>query len=147
MKKVVNFGKIAYNSNKKVNEVTIEIELRGEERPVLSIYGEVWNATHTDLATFGQCLDELQKYFKNNWKFMEIYRLWKLYHLNDLHAGTIAQEELLKKYGIYNYEEACDLLKKHNLYEDNGYRYGSGWLYREIPCEDLARIKEIIETW
>ena len=147
MKKVISFGKIAYNSNKKANEVTIEIELRGDKQPVLSICGNVWNCRHTDIVMGGQCLNELQKYFTNNWKFMEIYRLWNLYHLNDLHAGTIAQEKLLKEYGIHDYKEACDLLEKHNLYEDNGYRYGSDWLYREIPGEDLARIKEIIETW
>lgn len=147
MKKVISFGKIAYNSNKKENEVIIEIILGGEERPTLSICGEVWDKRHNDTIMCGQCLDELQGYFIDNWKFMEIYRLWNLYHLNNFHAGTIAQEELLKKYGIYDYKEACDLLKEHNLYEDNGYRYGSGWLYREIPSEDLAKIREIIETW
>lgn len=153
MTKVISFGKIAYNSDKKENEVIIEIELSDDEQPVLSISGEVWNRRHDDSIIAGQCLDELKEYFTDNWKFMEIYRLWKLYHLNNLHAGTIAQEELLKKYclklhrGIYDYKEACKILEENNLYNDNGYIYGTDWLYREIPDEDLVKIKEIIETW
>lgn len=147
MKKIIDFGKVAYGGNKKDNKITIEIELRGDEKPVLSICGNIWNSNNTDVLCAGQCLDELQEYLIDNWKFTEIYRLWKLYHLNDMHAGTEAQEKLLKKYNITDYKEACDLLKKHNLYEDNGYRYGSGWLYREIPSEDIAKIKEIIKSW
>lgn len=145
MKKVISFGKIAYNENEKVNKVTIEIELEGDEKPVLSICGNIWNSKCTDTVCCGQCLDDLLPHFKNNTKFKEIYRLWKLYHLNDMHAGTEAQEELLKKYNIYEYGKACELLKKYNLYEDKGYCYGSAWLYRPIPENDLKKIIEIIE--
>lgn len=145
MKKVLNFGNIAYDGGKKVNAVTIEIELKGDEKPVLSICGNIYNSTGTDIVCGGQCLDDLLPYFKNNAKFAEIYRLWKLYHLNDMHAGTEAQEELLKRYNVSKYDEACKLLAENNLYNDNGYIYGSGWLYRSIPENDLNKIIEIIE--
>ena len=145
MKKIIDFGKIAYSGNRKINAVTIEVELSEDEKPVLSISGDVLNSRGTDDVICGQCLDELLPYFKNNAKFKEIYRLWKLYHLNNLHAGTEAQENLLKEHHVTNYQEACDLLKKHHLYKDNGYRYGSGWLYRSIPENDLKKIIEIIE--
>lgn len=145
MKKVFNFGKIAYDGNGKINTVTVEVELRGDDKPVLSICGNIWNSTCTDILCGGQCLDKLLPHFKNNTKFKEIYRLWKLYHLNDMHAGTEAQEELLKKYNTRGYAKACELLKKYNLYEDKGYRYGSAWLYRPIPENDLKKIIEIIE--
>ena len=145
MEKVFDFGKIAYDGNRKINKVTIKIELKGDEKPVLSICGNIWNSRGTDIVCGGQCLDDLLPYFRNNTKFTEIYRLWKLYHLNDMHAGTEVQEELLKKYNTYEYGKACKLLKKHNLYEDKGYRYGSAWLYRPIPENDLKKIIEIIE--
>lgn len=146
MKKIINFGKIAYATNSKNNKVTVEVKLRGKDKPVLSICGNIWDSTCTDIICGGQCLDELLPYFKTNTKFTEVYRLWKLYHLNDMHAGTEAQEELLKKYNIYEYNQACELLKKHGLYEDHGYRYGSGWLYRAIPAEDLEAIYKLLEN-
>ena len=89
MKNTISFGKYAIYSNKKINEVTVSIELREKDnKPVLSICGNVWNIRHTDILMGGQCLDELAKYIDCP-LFKEIYRLWKNYHLNDMHAGTI----------------------------------------------------------
>ena len=83
---------------------------------------------------------------------MEIYRFWKLYHLNGMHAGTEEQEAAIEAWKAqgnrYEYGKACEHLKSIGLYEVeyNGkpYRYGHGWLHREIPEADLARIQEII---
>ena len=35
--------------------------------------------------------------------------------------------------------------EKNNLLFDNGYKYGSAWLFRPIPKKDLQEIKRIIE--
>lgn len=83
------------------------------------------------------------------WKI--IYRLWKAYHLNDMHAGTEIQEAILEDdFGedLYklSYTDKCRWLSRYNLLDDNGYVYGHGWLYREIPADDLAVIKAIIEA-
>lgn len=82
--------------------------------------------------------------------FDHLYRLWCDYHLNDMTAGTKKQEDFLHQNiqrGEYKYENACDLLKSANLYEDNGYKYGHDWLCRAIPSEDIEFLKRIIEEW
>ena len=104
----------------------------------------------------GQCLDSIAKYVEND-TFKLIYKMWEKYHLNGMHAGTHAQEEALKeavksgkleRYGANNYTETCDYLKSIGLYEVeyNGkpYKYGHGWLFWEIPEEDLKQIEKLL---
>ena len=124
----------------------IEIELRETEtgeKPVFPICGKMGRRP-------GQCLDDIAEY-NSDPLFKVLYRLWKKYHLNDMHAGTEAQEKAVNKWinqgNIYNYKNACEYLKSINLYNDNGYKYGSSWLYRPIPKKDLEIIKTIIETY
>lgn len=151
MHKIISFGKIAYFTNRRYNEVTVELELRQLDKGLeFSCCGNVWNRRHTDIICGGQCLDELREYLHGNKLFMEIYDLWKKYHLNGMHAGTEKQENCLEEYcnknncPIPQYEERCKILENNNLLYDNGYKYGSAWLFREIPEKDLNRIKEII---
>lgn len=152
MEKTISFGKVAYTSTRKVNEVTVDVSLKQNENGqyIFSASGEIWNARKTDIVCGGQCLDTLFKYLKSNKimnkQFERIYRLWRLYHLNDMHAGTEQQEkalELVNK-SHADYKERCDYLKSVGLLYDDGYLYGSAWLYREIPGDDLKSIKEII---
>ena len=63
-----------------------------------------------------------------------------------MHAGTIAQENCLEKCKVHDYAEQCKFLEKNNLLYDNGYKYGSKWLFWEIPENDLKVIKEIMEV-
>ena len=125
-------------------KAVVEMELN--EDNCLSICGELRH--NGEYVMCGQCLDELKPLLEGNKTFEELYRLWKLYHLNDMHAGTVAQEEALEKAGLTNYgneyEKCCDYLKSINLYDDNGYKFGHGWLKRDIPEEDLKRIKELL---
>lgn len=60
--------------------------------------------------------------------YLEVFRLWKNYHLNDMHAGCEHQKEGTP------IGEICPIC---------GYRYGSAWLYREIPEKDLEAIKHL----
>ena len=105
----------------------------------------------------GQCFDTLAKTnIATDPTFVEIYRLWKLYHLNDMHAGTPEQEKAIRQ-GIkdgelsdnFDYKATVQYLKDKNLYEVplNGkiYRYGHAWLYEPIPEEDLNKIKELLK--
>lgn len=181
MKKTIEFGKIDFNGNGRKNcLVTVDVELRkqggqetftvdskgaktytGKKTPLFyefSVCGSIWNPSKTDTYCSGQCLDEIAKYIKNP-LFIEIYGLWKKYHLNGLHAGTPEQEEAIKKMGSrqYNYKTVCEYLKNIDLYEvmytglsvgriyeNELYKYGTAWLVQEIPESDLLRIKEII---
>ena len=165
MEKVFNFGKIDfYNNGRKINPVTIEVNLRDTDKgPEFSASGYVWNSKHTDTVCGGQCLDELDivSTLHNNPLFSKIYRLWKLYHLNGMNAGTARQTKAINEYlertnFRYDYSQMCDYLKSIDLYEDKEYlfkygnelkpyRYGSSWLYHSIPDEDLEVLKELLK--
>jgi hypothetical protein len=148
MKKTFNF---LYGSGRKLNRVKIEVELRGEEKPVFSASGEIWESGKCICA--GQCLNDVCKLIKSE-TFKKIYHFWKLYHLNDMHAGTPEQEQAIEEAlnnGILescDYSKACDYLKSVNLYEvmheGKLYKYGHSWLYEEIPAEDLKAIKDLL---
>lgn len=157
----LNFGKIAYSSKNIANKVEISLELKTIDNaidyetlnpvknvPVLSISGGIWNSRQSDYETCGQCLDTIQKYLPKNGKIAKIVELWKGYHLNDMKAGTKKQTQYLN--GLesegwkYSYSGACYKLKAANLYMDNGYKYGSKWLYKPIPKNVLAEIKELL---
>jgi hypothetical protein len=101
---------------------------------------------------WGQCLDYIHE---NIEQFMvpdalkelykRIYEVWTEYHLNDLQSGTKIQTEALTKelHRADHYTEACKYLASIGLFEDRGYKYGHGWLCREIPAEVI----EEILTW
>lgn len=155
MKKTFNLGKIALYGERKENLVTLEIELKEKDgKSVFSSSAMVWNSKKTDCELGGQCLDDLYKNFisiRNNKVFKKVYKFWKLYHLNDMHAGTIEQEKAIKEWeskgNKYDYTAVCEYLKSINMYEVeyNGkpYKYGHAWLYQAIPEKDLKEIKEL----
>ena len=68
-----------------------------------------------------------------------------------MNAGTPKQDNYLKSLGKYgSFEWACDELSKVGLLYDNsclGYKYGSAWLYHEIPSKDIKLIKSIINKY
>jgi len=140
-KQIIDFGKIDFNkTGRKVNLVEIEIELSTDNN--LSICGNVWNNLKTDIISGGQNLDELKPYFKYDQLFNKLYRIWKLYHLNDMQAGTPVQMEHIetvrhKHTGGGWYTWACDELDKVGLltttYNNKPYKFGSQWIKKEIP--------------
>lgn len=97
----------------------------------------------------GQCLNEIEELYKdgtlkkNKEKVLRIIELWREWHLNDLHAGTKKQTEYLNTVEYDGYSEACEKLKEAGLYEDNGYRYGHGWLFNPAPIEVVQELVEL----
>ena len=73
---------------------------------------------------------------------LDILEIWKKYHMNDFMAGNKQQTDFIreKKLSGTEYTELCRILKENNLYEVNGYTYGSKWLYKPIPQEVLDRL-------
>lgn len=145
----ISFGKIdAYGNGRKSNEATVRMSLKDG---VFSASGDIWNSKHTDIISGGQNLDEMREHLKGNKDFETIHSMWKKYHLNDMHAGTEKQEKALeKKFGGVNankYSEQVEYLKSIGLYEDNGYKYGTGWLKRDIPEADLKTIVALIRKY
>lgn len=143
---------------KKVNAVGVEISLK--DGKYFSAMAWILDSKRRDHLIGGQCFDSINYNcpdIKANPIWQKIYRLWKLYHLNDMHAGTIEQEEALDKWAsesventIADYDKSCEYLKSIGLYEVdyNGkpYRYGSAWLKRDIPEDDLNQIKELLKV-
>lgn len=145
----INLGKVDYYGNgRKVNQGYLELDLKNG---VFSARGGIKNGRGTDSIIGGQALDDMAPYFKDNKDFNTIRDMWKKYHLNDMHAGTEKQESALeKKFGNRNasdYDKHVEYLKSVGLYEDNGYKYGTGWLKRDIPTNDLKKIKDLIEKY
>lgn len=155
MKRTFEFGKIDFNGSGRKNcAVTVDVELTEKgDKKVFTASARVWNPKKTDIYWGGQILDDISKYIKDP-VFAEIKRLWKKWHLNNMHSGTVAQEKALNEYfsstnHLYDYTEACDYLKTIGLYEDtyNGepYYYGHGWCYTPIDADDLDIIKKLIK--
>ena len=150
MKARFDCGLIYVKGYKNRRRVFIDMELKHNNKnlPCLSISGNVRGHM------WGQCLDSIMECRKgdkfNHILFYKLYKLWKEYHLNDLHAGTQKQEEFLKNtkdIHHYDYTICCELLKENNLLFDNGYKYGTSWLYRNIPNSALEEIAALIEKY
>lgn len=190
MKKTFNFGKIDYTgTGRKAYPVTVDVELRrrggektfridpktkeriftGEITPEyveLSICGYIWNTKKTDSVCCGQCLDTIKKYsyqLKEPELFDELYKFWKLYHLNGMHAGTPEQEKAINEWKAagnkYEYTAVCEMLKERGLYEvmfsgltvgrrykNELYKYGHAWIIQEIPGDDLLKIEHLLNA-
>lgn len=118
MKKVLNFGKINFENKGNTNLVTVEMEYKSNE--TLSICANVWNSRGSEIIRNGQCLDTIFPYLKENEQYRTIYRLWSLYHLNDMHAECqhqhalgwhkIAQEEII----IYKWKLKPETIQKQS---------------------------------
>lgn len=112
----------------------------------------IFTASASGKGRRGQCLDFIhenaEKYIMPDEKrvlYNRICDVWHKYHLNDLQSGTKKQTEALtaELHRADHYREACKYLESIGLFEDRGYKYGHGWLCKEIPAEVVAEIM----TW
>ncbi len=84
-------------------------------------------------------------------KFLEIWNKW---HLNSTNAGTVEQDKIIEKakkqypdkFQTDHYESCCTFLKEADLYEDSGHKYGSAWLFRELPKDVVEFLKALPDT-
>ena len=85
-------------------------------------------------------------------KIAEFLKIWNRWHLNDMKAGSPAQEEYLRDnpieavYPESHYEKACQALEAAGLLVDNGYKYGSAWLTEELPQSVFSKLADLPET-
>ena len=103
--------------------------------PSLSITGDIKKSR--SLISCGQCQDSIE----NAATFVS---LWNKFHLNCLNAGTLKQQEILAsedfKKGSNFYTSACSFLELQNMLIDNGYKFGSEWLYMPLPDDILQQL-------
>lgn len=109
----------------------------------------VFSASAHVIGMWGQCLNYIhenaEQYMIPEEKkalYGRIYEVWKEYHLNELQSGTKIQTEALTKelHRADHYKEACEYLGSIGLLEDRGYKYGRGWLCKQIPKDIVAEI-------
>lgn len=161
MTRTFDFGKIDfYNSGMKSNRVTVTASFVFKKgKKCFSAFADVYNASDTDIIHGGQCLDDLAKHMTDR-TFFELYRLWKLYHLNDMHPEcehqrSLGWPELAEKQIKANGRTQLAGWVRESVHPDGllckpcpvcGYKYGTQWMYMPIPLADEARIRKLIET-
>lgn len=133
--------------------VTIELHTKrnpshGPELSICGVIGPKRNGDATGSA--GQCVDQLLELnsLSTGWTPAMVHRLheiWKRWHLNGMNAGTVAQQEELRKhefpgYPLSHLDWARAVLARVGLEPDGDYSYGSAWLYEELPPEILDEL-------
>ena len=159
--KVINPGSVhAYDGL--WAKVYIKIKYREADQCVddddkLSIVGVVGPLQSGNaLGSCGQIQDELFQIemFEDGWDANSVYDLnyvWKHWHLNDLHAGTMLQEQLVDKYFKdnnirYDYQVAYDFLKSIEMHKHLGVHYGYKWNHWPVPEYILEWLYNLPET-
>lgn len=99
MRREYSFGKIAYNGKRKINEVTLEIELRDwNGYPEFTARAMVWNNIHTDIVAGGQMIGKLYNRFavlRDSIIYKTIMQLWEKYHLHAISDIPAEDKELI----------------------------------------------------
>lgn len=99
MRRAYSFGKVAYNGKRKINEVTLEIELRDwNGYPEFTAHAKVWNNIHTDIVAGGQMIDDLYNRFavlRCSVLYKTIMQLWEKYHLHNISNIPAEDKELI----------------------------------------------------
>jgi hypothetical protein len=132
------------SAGRKIVFVTIKWNREGDGR--LSITGVVNPTRGGDAISCGQCTDVLiDPEFKaaEGIDVVRLHELWDRWHLNDMRAGSPAQEAWLREHPITavypqsHYKLARDVLAAAGLNPDpeTGYKYGHAWLREEVPEE------------
>jgi hypothetical protein len=98
----------------------------------------------------GQILDDIKP---KNREQKELITLWRVWHLNDMKAGTLKQEKALntKAFQVFKgntdyYKAACSYLKKKGLYKDGKYTYGTRWLTRKLSKDFEKHLNSLIDS-
>ncbi len=139
--------KIVFLTKNQTVKVKIDAELRNDEhgRRELSIVGEVVNHA------YGQCYDFIRELVeqhgsghRDKGEILKLLDIWDRWHLNTMRAGTPRQQEIirpwLKRTPNKDYTEQCNYLFSHGLLIDDGYKYGTAWLYEPLPDDVITFI-------
>lgn len=135
-----------YTANRE--KVKIIVELRNDDHGhrELSIVGEITNERR-----YGQCYQAIRELVeqhgsgsRNKDQILKLLDIWERWHLNDMRAGTPRQTEIirpwLKRNPNKDYTEQCDYLFSHGMLIDDGYKYGTAWLYEPLPDDVITFI-------
>lgn len=78
---------------------------------------------------------------------------WDRWHLNDMKAGSVVQEEFLRRnpvvavYPESHYTKASEALAAAGLNPDSdGYKYGSAWKREDVPADVIEFLAGLPDT-
>ena len=167
MRKVYSFGKVAYKGKRKINEVTLGIELRDwNGYPEFTAHAKVWNNIHTDIVAGGQMIDDLYNRFavlRLSVLYKTIMQLWEKYHLHNISNIPEEDKELIDLlFSDKDRKEIVEILKSKKQHKDNlwGRRMTKDEMKDkismalkdpvlqqglEVICKENAELKEQIE--
>jgi hypothetical protein len=137
----------------------------------LSISDSIWQRDESDILSGGQGQDTLREALENgnlevgngitNSEFSKLLDIWDAWHLNDTTAGTRLQTELIEEHedeAKYkkiddHFDRSKQILEDFDAQPDTqtegfgeeGYSYGSQWLFKQIPDHVIEFVEEIQE--
>lgn len=131
-----------------------------ESGHAVSMTGEIWQPRGNGCIACGQCQDSFRAcmnlggftYAKGmtKEKLRRLLDIWDEHHLNGMQSGTRQQMAILKENEINSderkgdwYTWACGVLKDRGLLEDRGYKFGSAWLFKQVPKKILLEVIQI----
>ena len=134
------------------NRHAVEIEYLLTKCGCFTASGGYWNRWRTDYTSCGQVLDMILIDFPRSIIVQRVHKVWKEWHLNNLTAGSPAQEEEVAKWKAegnpYTYANAAEHLKKVGLNPDHSflhkgevYSYGHAWIKRTLPKSIIREIQ------
>ena len=126
--KEIYLGKCDYFGDGEMHRCYANIELRQNDNQI------VFAATgRVDRICFGQIIDKIYDKLPNE-KTKLLNEIWKKYHLNHMHPGCIHQREFENEPYENHENDICPICN---------YKYGTAWIYEEIPADIIKRIKEL----
>lgn len=155
MRREFDFGCIDFEGRGTArNRVTVEMEYKTDgEKKRFSVSANVWNTRHSKIVCCGQCLDTIAPYI-NNPVFSEILRLWKLYHLNDLHpecehqAAEGWREKAAENVTLYHWRMTREARREQKATENaaiSALKAGENFTPSERQCF-IARLPYFLTT-
>lgn len=160
-RKVVRLG-TAKTHNSRAYSIYCEIEFKDGSLSITGVEGPLTSGNA--LGSCGQIDTHLRNEQKlinlaPGWtraKLQKFFEVWERWHLNDLKAGSPAQEEWLRanpipeaeyRYPKSHYDVACEKLRAAGLNPDaDGYSYGSAWKREEVPSDVIEFLRSLPNT-
>lgn len=144
---------VGYGDTPKLRSVFVTVAYTDGRLSLSGVEGPTANGDA--LGSSGQCSDLAVVDYAPGWTAEMVDRLraeWERWHLNDMRAGSPAQEAWLRAnpvkatYPESHYDKASEALAAAGLNPDGGYRYGSAWLTEEVPADVLAWLQALPDS-
>jgi hypothetical protein len=126
-------------------DVWVDVQWKRGRLSIVGVEGPLPSGTAA--GSIGQCYGQAA-----SWQALpgidlaRLVAVWDMWCLNDMQPGTPRQMAIIrrrraewdKSAAVSHYNWAQRVLEEEGLLVDEGYRYGTGWLYVEVP-EDILQ--------